>query len=115
MVLIGLGKGGRLSIRAIGIGVPPLSPLPATRAYRRHAAGSDIKRDEQGETNTGEREVGRVVPKDHLTIHDSRAEKGLMRPMLAILFWVRISGKRERAYGAKGLTIFRDFSMTWPF
>jgi hypothetical protein len=43
VVLIGQGEGGRLSMRATGIGVPPLSPLPASRAYRRLASGSDIK------------------------------------------------------------------------
>ena len=40
---VGEGDGCQPFLRATSIGVPPLSPLPATRAYRRHAAGCDKK------------------------------------------------------------------------
>ena len=41
MFLTGKDEDGKLSMRATGIGVPPLSPLPATRPYRRLVAGLD--------------------------------------------------------------------------
>ncbi len=35
--------GGRSAVPMMSIGVPPLSPIPASRAYRRLESGSDKK------------------------------------------------------------------------
>jgi len=57
---------------------------------------------------------GREASKDHITQHDSRAER-IDAAMASDLFVAGIRGKEGGGYGAKGLTIFRDFSRIWPF